>query len=484
MREICRLRFILLVQKCGDLISMRHLITLCFVLFCFGIFTPAVGAHTETQVIKMVPGGFEPQEATIDENSAVIFVNQDTIGRWPASNNHPTHELYPEFDPKREIAPGESWAFKPKSIGGWKYHDHVNPHLRGVLTVLGEGKSEKVAEQSKSFSLKDRLRALFQSVKLFFSNLTYNAPAQEKFKKLAPEEQFEQLEKIAKVGGAGKGWAYLQDTYRGQAGSSGNIHDLAHLSGRLIFEDKGLSGISTCTSTFAFGCYHGLLDVAFSDSLEGLLTAEKECSKLGNPSSGPYGSCVHGIGHGVASYYDSRDLEKSLESCNTLSAGQAFCHDGVFMEFARGARGDFYLKVNPFYPCNTLETRFGGAYSVACGRNQPTIFISKFGMNFDQAAMNCVDNTLSKDFKVACVDALGFMLAGSKDTRSIISGCQSIGLDEYTANCLKAAAGELIFQDVPGWQQAAPEVCAASPVSAKTTCSQYLEKLIKDYGRS
>src|SRR3990167_1529245 len=71
-----------------------------------------VSAHSEVTVIEMVPDGFIPSEITIDVNSSVIFINKDKESRWPASNVHPTHGLYPEFDPKKPILPGESWAFK------------------------------------------------------------------------------------------------------------------------------------------------------------------------------------------------------------------------------------------------------------------------------------------------------------------------------------------------------------------------------------
>ena len=447
-----------------------------------------VYAHAETQIIKMIPGGFEPAEVSIDENSAVIFVNQDTVGRWPASNLHPTHDLYPEFDPKKEIKPGESWAFKPKNVGVWKYHDHNNPHLRGVLTVASETEEQKdegtEEQREKPLGLVGTVRKYVNSILGWFRSLSKKTPNAEEFKKLDSEKQFEALETIANKKGGRGAWDFIINTYKGEAGSSGNIHDLAHLSGKLIFEDSGIEGVSKCSQVFAFGCYHGFLDAAFSESLYGLKTAEKECAKLGPSGSGPYGSCVHGIGHGVASFYKSHDLEEALKSCNILPAGQAFCHDGVFMEFARGARSEFYRQGNLLYPCDELEKKYDTQYSTSCGRNQPSVLISRLGLKFDGVSTICVGNEMSGEFKSACVDALGFMLAGSKDVRSIISGCKSIGSDEYVAGCLKAAAGELIFQEVSGWQISAPQVCAASPVSTKSVCDQYLEKLKEDYGRS
>ena len=89
--------------------------------------TPNAMAHSEVRVIEMTSSGFSPSEIMLDEDSSVIFVNKDKESRWPASNTHPTHELYSEFDPKKPILPGESWVFKPKKVGEWKYHDHLSP---------------------------------------------------------------------------------------------------------------------------------------------------------------------------------------------------------------------------------------------------------------------------------------------------------------------------------------------------------------------
>lgn len=441
-------------------------------------------AHSSVQVIKMTPNAFAPQEVTVDQNSTIIFTNQDTVGRWPASDLHPTHELYSEFDPKHEIKPGESWNFKPTRVGVWKFHDHSNPHLRGTLTVTAE----------EGAQTQDPTPNIIESIKNFFAQLLTKvqsfslpqakAPEAGEFKKLSSERQFATLTSLAKAQGAESAWKFITQAYQGEGGSSGNIHDLAHLAGKLLYEDLGIKGISICTPTFAFGCYHGLLDTAFKTSLADLTQAEKECAKVGPVNSGPYGSCIHGIGHGVASFHQTSDLEKALSSCNLLTNGQDFCHDGVFMEFVRGAPASFYSLGKPFYPCDFLEEKFGPSYSLSCGRNQPTVFVSRLGMAFEQAAKLCGDNKLGDKFKSSCYDALGFMLASSGDPVKIISGCASITNPQFVALCFKSAAGELVFQEVPGWQEKSTQVCNAAPTNARQFCHENLERLIREYGRN
>ncbi|MBI4033221.1 MAG: cupredoxin domain-containing protein, partial [Candidatus Blackburnbacteria bacterium] len=442
-------------------------------------------SHSEVRVVKMTSRTFEPAEITVDQNATIIFVNQDEIPRWPASNIHPTHELYPEFDPKREIKPGETWSFKPKNPGTWKYHDHLNPHIRGIITVTSEDGSQTTTSSPASLNIIESVKNFLSSLVERIRNVFAPAPKLEsyEFKKLNPEKQFETLTDFARKNGGSKAWSFILEAYKGEAGSIGNIHDLAHLAGKLIYEDKGIQGIGICTATFAFGCYHGLLDAAFKTSLADLPKAEKECEKVGQVNSGPYGSCIHGIGHGVASFHQSKKIRDALKDCDRLREGRNFCYDGVFMEFARSADPSFYSKSRLLYPCDELEQEYGTLYSLACGRNQPSVLMGRLGMEFNSVARVCENNTLGQEFKDACFSALGFSLASSQDESAIIAGCRKASDAFYVSRCLQAAAGELIFQDAPSWQDKSVRVCDASTLPFRQSCHEHLRRLIQDYGK-
>lgn len=90
---------------------------------------------TKSMTILMKKEGFEPAEVRIKKATTVKFINQDSQERWPASNLHPTHGIYPAFDPKMPIKSGAEWSFVFNNIGTWKYHDHLTPSLRGVIVV-------------------------------------------------------------------------------------------------------------------------------------------------------------------------------------------------------------------------------------------------------------------------------------------------------------------------------------------------------------
>lgn len=87
-----------------------------------------------------------------------------------------------------------------------------------------------------------------------------------------------------------------------------------------------------------------------------------------------------------------------------------------------------------------------------------------------------------ENFKTACFDTLGFKLASTSNSPDgIITGCAQINNAELMARCAQAAAGELIFQEVSGWQQKAPAVCNFLQTPYYESCHQHLQRLISEY---
>lgn len=93
------------------------------------------GSNLNKITISIYDDGFSPSNTTINAGDSIVFINNGKNTHWPASNNHPSHEIYPEFDPKRPITPGSSWEFQFNKSGSWKMHDHLSPRLNGIITV-------------------------------------------------------------------------------------------------------------------------------------------------------------------------------------------------------------------------------------------------------------------------------------------------------------------------------------------------------------
>jgi plastocyanin len=78
---------------------------------------------------------YSPANRTIKKGDTIIFVNNSSRNMWPASDNHPSHTLYSEFDAKNDIAPGGAYSFTFTKTGVWGYHDHSKPNCEGTITV-------------------------------------------------------------------------------------------------------------------------------------------------------------------------------------------------------------------------------------------------------------------------------------------------------------------------------------------------------------
>ena len=79
--------------------------------------------------------GYEPNEVTIKKGDIILWTNESGEFHWPASDLHPTHGIYSEFDPLVPVGPGEDWKFKFDKVGVWKFHDHIRANEVGVVTV-------------------------------------------------------------------------------------------------------------------------------------------------------------------------------------------------------------------------------------------------------------------------------------------------------------------------------------------------------------
>lgn len=86
-------------------------------------------------VITRTDDGYEPQDVTIRVGDTVMFKNESNSFHWPASNVHPTHTIYSDFDPREPVAPGDTWSFTFTQSGTWGYHDHLRANLIGKIFV-------------------------------------------------------------------------------------------------------------------------------------------------------------------------------------------------------------------------------------------------------------------------------------------------------------------------------------------------------------
>ena len=90
---------------------------------------PAPTPKIETVTVTYTDEGFSPQRIEVAKGSTVNFVNKSSMPIWVASDPHPEHTDYPEFDTPRVLGRmpqmGEDFSFTFEKVGTWKYHSHT-----------------------------------------------------------------------------------------------------------------------------------------------------------------------------------------------------------------------------------------------------------------------------------------------------------------------------------------------------------------------
>ena len=91
----------------------------------------------DVQVVKIDYDGskFTPSAVNIKVNDWVFFKNNSSSNFQPASNPHPTHTDYPEFDARPGVTAGGTYKFQFTKAGSWGFHDHLNPQAFGKINV-------------------------------------------------------------------------------------------------------------------------------------------------------------------------------------------------------------------------------------------------------------------------------------------------------------------------------------------------------------
>lgn len=91
---------------------------------------------TKETKVNYTSAGFTPQTVTIKKGDTVTFENKTGKRSSVASNTHPTHLIYPEFDQYKTDQRGkDEFTFTFTKVGTWEYHDHLNAGMGGTVVV-------------------------------------------------------------------------------------------------------------------------------------------------------------------------------------------------------------------------------------------------------------------------------------------------------------------------------------------------------------
>lgn len=243
--------------------------------------------------------------------------------------------------------------------------------------------------------------------------------------------------------------------------SANNQHAIAHIFGEILYKSKGLNGITICDGSFAFGCFHGFLVNAIAQNgIDSIKKLDQNCyEKFGGYNLG----CQHGIGHGIAEYYGSKQLAQALDACSTLLWKHQLmgCAGGVFMEHIMPTLSDKPGSVqiypvnllNPYLPCTQVKEK----YRSECFYNLGNYFYHAMDKNPKQGIALC-ESIPKYYYQKTCL--LGFGNALYSDNRNIfetIKACQQVTKKRSEVSC-RAGAGWILYS-VISTRKDAKKIC-------------------------
>ncbi len=398
--------------------------------------------------------GFSPLRLEVEVGQRILFANESDTSFWPASNIHPTHQIYPEFDAKVPVESGDSWAFTFERPGFWRYHNHLGPERSGLIVVSGEPTEPPaplvLTTQDLDFSEPSDL-SLAQYMELYESD-----NAMTRF--------------LRDYGPAETVKALLEGSKRTNA----DCHQRAHDTGRVAYELFGAAAFYLSSHECQAGTYHGATEALFHD--RGTVNLQEDVSVLCSYAnvSFYYLQCLHGVGHGLMAW-TSYEIHDALSLCEELDspADHRACYSGVFMENVIGGLSGLmghvteYLSDDPHYPCNALDEK----YVLMCYFYQSTRMMILYGNDFAKVAATCA--AAPEEAHHYCFRSLGRDVGGFTvgDPGRAIELC---GLAEEPTNrayCIEGAVQNR-FWEVSGAEEALSMCAMSTDQGDRFACNQ------------
>ncbi len=415
--------------------------------------TPARVLSTQPEAPKVIylNGTFIPETLQIAQGQTVEFVNRSLDPVWPASHIHPTHEIFPEFDPQRPLMPEESWRFTFDRAGEWRYHNHLDPMQTGRVIVTGDAPASTAATPSRG-------KVTFLPLGIL-SNTAIDP--------LFTDD--EALLTFIREYGPAAAVAVLSDN---QGRLSINCHPRAHDLGRMAYQEFGAQAFSLWGHECQSGSYHGATEAFFRDY--GTTGLETNITLICSDSLNPFFThqCVHGVGHGIMAW-SSYALLDALASCDLLDreTNRLSCYSGVFMENVvgglSGAMGHYteYLSDDPHFPCDILEDRYVGP----CYFYQTSRMVQLFGGDFQRVAQAC--DEAPEGIRYLCFESMGRDVGGATrgEPQRAIASCSYATTATNRRRCLSGAVQDS-FWDSSGADTALSFCGALADSGDKQAC--------------
>ena len=447
-------------------------------------------AHTGTTYrVEVSEDGFSPNLLEILQGDSIEFVNTGELDHWPASHVHPTHEIYPDFDARRPILPGDSWTFTFFRPGLWQFHDHLNPQNTGQVVVLPDTHQGQPSESADGDGT--GLARLYNTARSFFTKLyesvrqfvadTFSGPAvasepEAPLPELSTEFRppplvdFEAVYRAIETECEADDFNCFEGFFRQQVITNGPLvavelvnrlrqdgtvspvvdeHQLAHRIGRQTAESYGVNdkAFLLCPmESLNGGCQHGFFEFVLGRTESTSAAADLICQSLQEGYSSKFQFyCYHGVGHGVmmAAAYD---LTRALDTCDTFGTymAQDGCWQGVFMENVNAGMGGYaregvFTETDPLNPCNVLEDK----YQHECYINHAGYLMRFHDNDVRAASAACLEADDGNDVS-SCLQSIGLMVTNPVWQVNFLEDLESLAFEDASWDiCLMFPEGQL-----------------------------------------
>lgn len=316
----------------------------------------AAGTNSITdKTVVLTKNGFEPAQIRIQEGQTIRFTTRKSQPFWPASDPHPTHDIYPAFDPKEPIDASKSWFMRFDKVGSWSYHDHLAPVYGGVVIV--ESVHKNTLFRQAGVRILDWITGVYEKMKesslsLFPMNDQVLFGQCQKLR-LSIDEYETCMDAIfrseVRLKGVKASLEALNRFREKDVFFAANCHVAAHAIGEAGYEEilRGKIGqVNADTSVCNFGYYHGLMQEFVSHGKNSNAAVQFCLSQTDQNNQNPYNDrkvaqCIHGVGHGLVFWHavEGRPSElilakQGIEECERMlkpdSLSYTQCINGIF----------------------------------------------------------------------------------------------------------------------------------------------------------
>jgi plastocyanin len=437
-------------------------------LLIIAFFLDAYISSIKEVVVTRTDRGFEPKVLTIKKGQRVRFVTDTSDSFWPASDSHPTHGKYPDFDPEKIIGADESWVFTFEKAGVWKFHDHLNSQFTGKILVTGEkGESTKNCLEGNT----DTLKA--ECWEAEFANVIENEGIQ-------------------------AGFDSFKAFYDEDALFRRNCHDVTHYIGNIAyrqFRDSDKAVVRKETGFCGFGFYHGFIESALADRGPSFYKeGRKYCEALSdNPdfSGDPTGPCIHGFGHAIfdsieGKYWgdDSLMVKRSIDTCEKTFDGdwaRSECASGVYNSLAIAYSGNVYdLEFNFLDPTSICRGQ-KKLYQDRCYMEIGIHFVRDQKYNHEDILLFIESlrwNSGASPMILAYTDDKIRRSTTTPNTTKLRDFCNSFSIQSDKYSCIEGALIGLRAGGIPGEEESKIiEFCShfKSDIHKKHPCESYFK---------